>query len=463
LNADCDKLAFLAWDLPAMPWDAAQLFVAGITEDSRLEEPVLIAGGNGSACFRPEWGEDGTLYFIWDADGLGNLFAWEEGSGLTQVTHLDAELSMPLWSFNAASYALLLGGRAYCSFVKDGETSAAIAALNSGELKHQENGFTAVQSLSAGEAGVALNGLTDGEPACIALVAPHPGPASRPHIIRRSSTLETYKDYISRPTRLEIPGANGSIHALLYEPENPAAEVPASPPPLIISLHGGPTSSATRGFKPRTVFFTSRGFAWLDLDYAGSTGYGRAYRERLKGNWGIADVEDTVAAARFAAEAGLADPGAIFVTGGSAGGYTVLMAIAAAQVFCGAASYYGICDLVALQESTHKFEQGYQSALLGAFLPEGEAIYRERSAIQHADRISTPLILFQGTEDYVVTKDQSDAIAQALRLKGVPVEYHEFPGEGHGFRQADTIRICLERELAFYRMLMKPPASESSA
>jgi dipeptidyl aminopeptidase/acylaminoacyl peptidase len=369
---------------------------------------------------------------------------------------------MPLWSLNAASYALLPDGHAYCSFVRNGETGAAIAAVSSGELKRHENGFTAVQTLSAGEAGVVLNGLTDEEPPCIAVAALHCGPAAAPHVIRRSSTVDTCKDYISRPARLEIPGGNGSIHALFYKPENPAAQGPAAAPPLIISLHGGPTSAAARGFKPRTVFFTSRGFAWLDLDYAGSTGYGRAYRERLRGNWGIADVEDTIGAARFAAASGLADPGAIFVTGGSAGGYTVLMAIAMAPVFRGAASYYGICDLVALQETTHKFEQGYQSALLGACLPEGEAIYRERSAIRHADRISTPLILFQGADDYVVTKDQSAAIAQALRLKGVPVEYHEFPGEGHGFRHADTIRTCLERELAFYKMLMKPDSAEGA-
>jgi dipeptidyl aminopeptidase/acylaminoacyl peptidase len=462
LSADGGKLAFLAWNLPSMPWDAAQLFVAGVEADGRLQEPNLVAGGDGSACFRPEWGADGTLYFVWDSDGLGNLFAWREGARLRQVTHLDAELSMPLWSFNAASYALLPDGSAYCNFVRNGETGAAIVALSSGVPQHHENGFTAVQTLSAGEAGVVLNGLTDEEPPCIALTALPGGPAAAPQILRRSSTAETFKDYISRPARLEIPGAHGLIHALLYKPENSAAQGPASAPPLIISLHGGPTGAATRGFKPRTVFFTSRGFAWLDLDYAGSTGYGRAYRERLRGNWGIADVEDTIGAARFAAASGLADPGAIFVTGGSAGGYTVLVAIATAPVFRGAASYYGICDLVALQETTHKFEHGYQSALLGAPLPEGEAVYRERSAIRHFDQITTPLILFQGADDHVVTKDQSAAIAQALHLKGVPVEYHEFPGEGHGFRQAQTIRTCLERELAFYKRLMTPDRARSA-
>ena len=456
LSPDGRRLAFLAWDLPSMPWDAAQLFVAELAENGGPGEPVSIAGGGGSACFQPEWGADGTLYFVWDADGSGQLYAWREGSGPGKAVHLDADLSMPQWSFNAASYALLPGGRVYCTFIRNGEAGAAIAGPGA-VLTPRETGFSAIHALSAGGAGVVLEGLTDDEALCIALDEPAAaGAVASPFILRRSSAVAVDAGYVSRPSRLEIPsGGAGIIHGLLYSPHNPAAHGPADVlPPLIVSLHGGPTSAAARGLKPRTLFFTSRGFAWLDLDYAGSTGYGRAYRQRLKGNWGIADVEDTIAAARFAAGAGIADAGAIFVTGGSAGGYTVLMAIATENVFRGAASYYGVCDLVALQKTTHKFEQGYQQALLGASLEENEAVYRERSPIQHIERISTPLILFQGADDNVVPKSQSAAVAEALRAKGVPVEYHEFAGEGHGFRQADTIRTCLERELAFYLGLM---------
>ncbi len=453
LSPDGRRLAFLAWDLPAMPWDAAQLFVADIADDGRPRDTVSIAGGNGSACFQPEWGADGTLYFVWDADGLGNLYTWQAGSGPRKVTCLDADLSMPLWSFNAASFALLAADNAYCTFVRNGEAGSAIAGP--ANLSPRQTGFSAVHAVSAGGAGVALEGLKDDEPLCIALDPVPANAGALPVILRRSSTVAIDKRYVSRPSRLEIPSSKGPVYGLLYPPQNPAAYGPAGAnPPLIISLHGGPTSAAARGIKPRTLFFTSRGFAWLDLDYAGSTGYGRAYRERLRGNWGIADVEDTIGAARFAAKAGLADARAIFVTGGSAGGYTVLMAIAAEKVFRGAASYYGVSDLIALQKTTHKFEQGYQQALLGASLEENEAIYLERSPIHRIERISTPLILFQGADDNVVPKGQSIAIAEALRGKGVPVEYHEFPGEGHGFRQADTIRTCLERELAFYLGLM---------
>ncbi len=455
LSPDGRRLAFLAWDLPSMPWDAAQLFVAELAENGCPGEPFSIAGGGGSACFQPEWGADGTLYFVWDVDGSGQLYAWREGSGPGKAAHLDADLSMPQWSFNAASFALLPGGRVYCTFIRNGETGAAIVGPGA-VLTPRETGFSAVHALSAGGAGVVLEGLKDDEALCIALDDPASANAvASPVILRRSSAVAIGAGYVSRPGRLEIPSGAGVIHGLLYPPRNPAAHGPAGAlPPLIVSLHGGPTSAAARGLKPRTLFFTSRGFSWLDLDYAGSTGYGRAYRERLKGNWGIADVEDTIAAARFAAAAGIADAGAIFVTGGSAGGYTVLMAIATENVFRGAASYYGVCDLIALQKTTHKFEQGYQQALLGASLEENEAVYRERSPIQHIERISTPLILFQGADDNVVPKSQSVAVAEALRAKGVAVEYHEFAGEGHGFRQGDTIRTCLERELAFYLGLM---------
>jgi dipeptidyl aminopeptidase/acylaminoacyl peptidase len=454
ISPDGGHLAFLAWDLPNMPWDAAQLFVAAVAEDGSIAEPKLIAGGDGSSCFQPQWSEGGALTFVWDAGGQGNLYRWTAGAGVEQMTRLDGDLSLPLWSFNAASYALLPSGQAYLTFVNKGEARSAILDLESGELEAHENGLTATLTLSAGAGGIALVGMTDEEPLCI-VSDETAGDARAPSIIRRSSSLAIESAYISRPARVAIPSARGEVYGLFYAPENPGATGPEGKlPPLIINLHGGPTSAAARGLKPKTLFFTSRGFCWLDLDYSGSTGYGRAYRNRLNGRWGVADVEDTISAARFAAAQGLADAQAIFVTGGSAGGYTVLMAIASSGLFRGAASYYGICDLVALQHTTHKFEQGYQATLLGASLEDNEALYRDRSAIHHIETINTPLILFQGADDNVVPKKQSVMIAEALQSKGVPVEYHEFEGEGHGFRKAETIISCLERELGFYQKLM---------
>jgi dipeptidyl aminopeptidase/acylaminoacyl peptidase len=460
ISPDGHRLAFLAWNLPSMPWDAAQLFVVELRADGAAGEPKPIAGGAGSACFQPEWAADGTLYFAWDASGIGQLYAWREGSDPRVAAAIEGDLSMPQWSFNAASYALLSDGGAYCSFVQNGESGVAIAGGST--IAPRQTGFSAIHAVSASEAGAVLEGLKDDEPLCIAL-DDLANPLASPVILRRSSATAIDVGYLPAPKRLAIPSGAGTVHGLLYPPQNPAAHGPTGRlPPLIVSLHGGPTSAAARGLKPRTLYFTSRGFAWLDLDYAGSVGYGRAYRERLTGNWGIADVEDTIVAARFAASSGIADPDALFVTGGSAGGYTVLMAIATENVFCGAASYYGICDLVGLQKTTHKFEQGYQQTLLGASLEENEAVYRERSPLSRIGQISTPLIVFQGAEDNVVPKDQALAITGALRAKGIPVEYHEFAGEGHGFRQADTIHTCLERELAFYLALMADNNSEKS-
>ncbi len=447
------RLAFLAWELPHMPWDAARLFVAAVAEDGSLASPVEIAGGDGGACFQPEWGADGALYFVWDAGGRGALYRWKPGAAPEPVASLEGDLSMPLWSFSAASYALLSDEKAYATFVNKGEVRSAIVDLRTGEAAARDNDLTAVSGVSGGADAAALVGMTDGEGLCIVLDSLA---GAKPTVIRRASALHIDPAFVSQPRHIVIPGAAGPVYGLLYEPQNPEAQgLSGQQPPLIVNLHGGPTGATSRGLKLKTLFFTSRGFAWLDLDYSGSVGYGRAYRERLTGNWGVADVEDTIAAARYAASEGFANPEAIFVTGGSAGGYTVLMAIAKSGDFRGAASYYGICDLAALQRTTHKFEHGYLSTLLGGSLEDNAAVYRERSAIAHIDTIKTPLILFQGADDHVVPKDQSIMIADALRAKGVPVEYHEFAGEGHGFRKAETIVACLERELGFYRLLMR--------
>jgi hypothetical protein len=454
-------LAFLAWDLPHMPWDAARLFIAEVGAGGALAAPVAIAGGDGSACFQPVWGTDGALYFVWDYGGAGALYRWRVEDAPHRIADLDGDLAMPLWSLNAASFALLDGGKAYLSFVTNGEARGAILDLSTGAVAARDNGLTSVANVAGGDGGAALVGMTDDDGLCIVSDAVSPALRGALAVIRRASALAIDGAIISKPRRVAIPSTQGEVYGLLYPPVNPAAAGPAdAPPPLIVNLHGGPTGAASRGMKLKTLFFTSRGFSWLDLDYSGSVGYGRAYRDRLLGAWGVADVEDTIAAARFAAAEGLADANAIFVTGGSAGGYTVLMAVARSRLFRGAASYYGICDLVALQRATHKFEQGYQSALLGGTLEDKEALYRDRSAISHVDAIATPLILFQGADDQVVPKEQSVMIAEALRLKGVPVDYHEFEGEGHGFRNAYTIKMCLERELDFYcRLMDEPPQS----
>jgi len=448
ISPDGTLVAYLAWNLPHMPWDTAELFVAHLAPDGSVSGVVKVAGGGKSACFQPEWTGE-ALLFVWDAGGAGNLWRWMEASAPVQITRLDGDLSLPLWTFNQASYALLGGDRARLSYVDKGETRAALLDLQTGVVEPLRTPLTFVSAVSGDGDIAALIGMADDEALCVAVESEGGAPA----VIRRSSSLAIDAGFIAPPRRLEIPSPRGPVFGLYYPPANPAAHADDAPP-LIINLHGGPTSASARGLKAKTLFFTSRGFAWLDLDYSGSVGYGRAYRDRLNGAWGVADVADTVAAAEYASASGLADARAIFVTGGSAGGFTVLMAIATSGAFRGAASYYGVADLIGLQETTHKFEQGYLETLLGATVAANPALYRERSALTHADAIKTPLILFQGAEDKVVPKAQSLAIAEALRAKGVPVAYHEFEGEGHGFRRAETIRDCLDLELNFYQGLL---------
>ena len=459
-DAGGTRLAFLTWDLPYMPWDAASLYVAGLDADGKAGAPIQIAGGDGTACFQPEWGPDGALYFVWDKDGLGNLYRWAGNGPTVQITKMDAEISKPMWNFGPRSFQFLPNNKIFFTYVAQGEQGCAVLDLSSGEAAIQRNALTAIQTISGVRGKMAFAALTDREPQSIFVQdvdarGLEASSAVPPFIVRKSSQLEIDSGFIAEPERVEIRGSDDErIFGLLYQPMNPAVPKGREAPPLVINLHGGPTSATSRGLKPRTLYFTSRGFAWLDLDYSGSVGYGRDYRERLQGNWGVRDVDDTIEAAKFAASRGIANPNAIFVTGGSAGGYTVLMAIARSNLFRGAASYYGICDLVALQHTTHKFEQGYQTGLLGASLVEDEARYRERSAISHIGNIETPLIVFQGTEDRVVPKEQAKLIAEALQRRSVPVHYHEFEGEGHGFRRSETIQKTLELELAFYQNLL---------
>lgn len=460
LSPDGRRLAWLEWSLPAMPWAAAELHVADIDETGGLASARKIAGGPANAVFQPEWGTNGTLYFVWAASGWGNLYCWRD-EAVDAVLSLDAEFGRPMWVFGMRSYALLDGGAIFATFIDDGRFCCGIVDAATGALVRLESkarGYDSVVAL--GDAAAAVVTFDDAPPAVVVITPDAEGKA-RVEPVRSSADmrLDPADVSVGKPVGF-TSGEGGDVRALYYAPASAQWQgQPEGLPPAVVMVHGGPTAYADRGLRLRVQYWTNRGFAVLDLDFAGSFGYGRAFREALDGHWGMQDAVDAAAAAQWLATSGLADPERIVITGGSAGGYTALNVLVRHDEFAGAAAYYGISDMALLARTTHKFESGYISTLTGIAADAPDEAYRAISPVWNADRIDKPVILFQGAEDKVVPPEQSRAIAAALAMRGVPVFYVEYPGEGHGFRQAQNMIDAILKEHAFYaRILGLEPA-----
>jgi dipeptidyl aminopeptidase/acylaminoacyl peptidase len=444
-SPDGGRLAWLAWDLPAMPWRAAELWVGTIGEGGGIAAAERVAGGPDDAVFQPEWSGDGALYFVAGLGGWGNLHVWRGGEA-RPVAEVEAEFARPMWSFGMTSYAVLEPGRLIASCWRDGVSEIGIAAEQAATWTPVRSGFARVDDIVAATGLIAVNGSSDTAQGRVHLIARNaasfePQAGAKPGPFAEGD--------ISRPRVLAIP-AHG-VRALYYPPRNRTCRAPEGElPPLVVSAHGGPTGMARRGFALDRQFWTTRGFAFLDVDYRGSTGYGRAFERALDGLWGRADSEDAIAAARFAAVEGLCDPARMVIRGSSAGGLTVLNALIHSDIFAAGASYYGVTDLTALAADTHKFESGYLESLIGGMPDDVPEVCAERSPVNHAGRITSPVIFFQGLEDRVVPPSQSRAMVASLTRRGIPVASLEFEGEGHGFRRAETQIAALEAELAFY-------------
>jgi len=441
VSPDGRRLAWIQWDHPDLPWDDSELWVADLG-DGTVEGGRCVAAA-GESFFQPEWRADGTLHVVSDRDGWWHLYRLE-GDDLVRLTAGEFEVATPQWVFGLSRYAFV-GDDVWFARREGGVDRLALLQAD-GTVDDIPLDATSIGSLAAradGVAAVAASWTT--EPEVVTVTPAGTG------ILRPARDLGLAPAWLPVPEPVRYPTSGGEhAHALVYPPANPdQAATGGERPPLIVLVHGGPTGCVRTHLQLGIAFWTSRGFAVADVDYRGSTGYGRPYRHRLRGGWGVLDVDDCVAVARFLADRGGVDGERLAIRGGSAGGFTVLAALTFHDAFAAGASRYGVADLAALAADTHKFEARYLDRLVGRW-PEDEAVYRERSPIHHVDRLSTPLLLLQGSEDPIVPPNQAHLMVDALAAAGIPHALVEFPDEGHGFRKAPNVVRALEAELAFF-------------
>lgn len=451
LSPDGRTLAWLCWNHPHMPWDAAELWIGAVTPDGTIAHRRRIAGGDGCAVYQPAWSPDGVLHFVCDQSGWWNIYRWT-GDAPQCVLPMSAEFGEPLWALGASTYGFASQGRIVCRYVQQGRWHVgAIEPSRTPWLREIETPYSAIFDLQA-----------DGERAAMIAAGPTQSNAIVEIDLRtdrwevlRGSPLPVDARYISVAEDLVFRTADGgSAFAFFYGPCNPDVVHPVEErPPLIVKVHGGPTGAATTALNLNTQFWTSRGFAVVDVNHRGSSGYGREYRTRLRENWGVMDLEDVVSAARELCEAGRVDAERMVIRGTSSGGYTTLCAITFSDVFQGAVSLYGISDLEDLREKTHKFEAHYLASLVGAW-PEHQDRYRDRSPLHFADRVRAPVLLMQGEGDPVVDAGQAERFAAALQRAERPFGLIMFDEDGHGFARATTMRRALEAELDFYAWMI---------
>lgn len=447
LSPDGSRLCWLAWDHPNMPWDGTELWVAEINADGSLRHRQRVAGGKDESTFQPEWSPDGDLYFVSDRTGWWNLYRWREGQA-EHLVDMPAEFGRPQWVFGLTTYAFESADRLICTYTRNGMWFMARLDTRTLQFDPIPLPYSLITGLCARPGQVVCIAGSPTESAAIIQLDLATGECT---VLRRSTRVEVDPDYISIPQAIEFPTENGlTAYGFYYPPKNRDYVAPSGEkPPLLLIAHGGPTSATSNVLSLERQFWTSRGFAVLDVNYGGSTGYGRAYRQRLDGQWGVVDVDDCVNGARYLVECGLADPNQLIIAGGSAGGYTTLCAVTFRNVFKAGASYFGISDLEAIREAPHKFESRDVDRFIGPY-PERRDLYRARSPIHFVERISCPLIFFQGLEDRVVPPEQTERMVAAMRQKGLPVAYIAFEGEQHGFRKAENIKRALDAELYFY-------------
>jgi dipeptidyl aminopeptidase/acylaminoacyl peptidase len=458
ISPDGARLAWLTWNHPDMPWDSSELWVGDIMGAGAIGHEQRVAGGANESVCEPKWAPDGTLYFISDRTGWWNLYRWKAGR-VDALCKMEAEFGVPHWSFGISTYGFTSAGRIICTYTRDGSSYLASLDTSTRQIKTIDIPYTSIVFLQATPYGAVLIAGSPREAMALARLSQETG---KTEVLRRSTEVAIDPGCLSTPRAIEFPTENGlTAHAFFYAPMNrDFVAAQGERPPLLVISHGGPTGAHSSEFNLMIQYWTSRGFAVADVNYGGSSGYGRTYRQRLDGQWGIVDVDDCVNCARYLAKNGEVDADRLAIRGGSAGGYTTLAALTFRRFFKAGASYFGVSDLEALAgDTTHKFESRYLDRLIGPY-PARRDLYRERSPINFVERFSCPVIFFQGDEDKVVPPNQAEKMVDALRQKKMPVAYLLFEGEQHGFRRAENIKRALDAELYFYSKIFRFPLPE---
>lgn len=459
ISPDGRRLAWTCWDHPLLPFEGAELHVADLAADGTLSNERHVAGSDREAVTQPAWSPEGVLHFVNDPNGWWNLYAEEDGEPRA-LHEAEAEFAPPQWIFGISSYVFLPDGRIACTVTRRAIESLELLDPRTGALEPLDLPFTAYTGWALAQRDGRLVTVAATETEGSAVVTIDVATAAY-DVVKRELDEQIDARYVSRPEPIAFPGDGGESYGFFYPPTNPEFTSPEGElPPLVVLVHGGPTAHDPPALDLQVQFLTSRGIALVDVNYGGSTGYGRAYRDRLHRRWGEVDVADSAAAAQFLADSGRVDPDRVLITGGSAGGYTTLLAMGVSDVFAAGISEFGVADLVSFHAETHKFESHYDEYLVGRW-PEEKDVYHERSPVAHADKISRPLLLLQGLDDKVVPPSQAEAIVAALERNDVPYAYVAFEGEGHGFRGAYAMRRALETFLSFTGQLFGfEPADE---
>ncbi|MFN8401835.1 MAG: prolyl oligopeptidase family serine peptidase [Anaerolineales bacterium] len=452
LNPTGTQLSYLTWNHPNMPWDGCELWLTNVHDDGTLHHVDLVAGSASECIFQPDWSPDGVLHFIAEPEGWWNLYRLKDGK-IEALHPMEAEFGEPQWVFNMAKYGFLSSEKIFCAYTQNGLWYLALLDTRSKEFSPIQSTFSYAENVHCGKGFAVFIGGSFDQPLSIIR---YDAKKNSFETIKQAFEVTVDKGYLSTPQPISFPTTGDkTAHAIYYPPLNKDFSAPdGERPPLIVISHGGPTSQTVTVLQYKIQYWTSRGFAVVDVDYGGSSGYGREYRKRLNGNWGIVDVDDCCNAALYLVKEGLADPERLAIRGGSAGGFTTFACLAFSNVFKAGAGHFGVSELEIFVKDTHKFESRYLFTLVGPY-PERKDLYYERSPINYAHQINCPLILFQGDDDKVVPPSQSQLMYEAVRGREIPTAYILFKGEQHGFRKADSIKRSLEGELYFYSKIFK--------